>query len=102
MTSRKIESKKRPGHVRDAILTVLASSKTTEMTLAQISTAVAQRLGEPVSASSIRSSLNLNVGKGISRVDRGVYALTKRIDEKAQPDYQWGGCSLFLDDCFEW
>lgn len=95
-------SKKERGQVRDAILTTLASSKTTEMTLAQISIAVVRRLGEPVSASSIRSSLNLHVGKGVSRVDRGVYALTKRIDEEAQPDYQWGGCSLFLDDCFEW
>ncbi|WP_406713314.1 DNA-methyltransferase [Trueperella pyogenes] len=102
MTSSSAVFKQRPGYVRDAILATLVAAREPEMSLAQITDEVARRLGGCVSSSSIRSSLNLNVGKGISRTGRGQYALTSRLEKNYEPDFSWRDTALYLDDCLSW
>jgi len=69
-------ARRRPGEVRDAIEQVLADAGD-PLHIKEIHAAVANRLGSHVSASSVRSYLNLNAGDGkpFERVRRGVYRL---------------------------
>lgn len=68
--------RRRPGEVRDAIERALADAGG-PLHVKEIHAAVADRLGGTVSASSVRSYLNLNAGDGKSfeRVRRGVYRI---------------------------
>ncbi len=66
--------RRRPGEVRDAIRDYLRSVKR-EATVAEIQTAVAERLGD-VPASSVRSSLRLS--DLFSQTARGRYRLSGR------------------------
>ena len=68
--------RRRPGEVRDAIEQVLANAGS-PLSLKEIHESVEARLGGPVAASSVRSYLNLNAGRGgqFRRVRRGVYRL---------------------------
>jgi site-specific DNA-methyltransferase (adenine-specific) len=65
-----------PGTVRDAILSYLSEVASHEASIEDIRAAVAERLGQ-VSASSIRSYLNLNVPEVFERTGRGRYRLKK-------------------------
>jgi len=66
--------RRRPGEVRDAIEQVLANAGR-PLKVKEIHASVEARLGSPVAASSVRSYLNLNAGRGgqFHRVRRGVY-----------------------------
>lgn len=68
--------RRRPGEIRDAIEQVLANAGR-PLKLKEIHASVEARLGSPVAASSVRSYLNLNAGRGgqFQRVRRGVYRL---------------------------
>lgn len=65
-----------PGHVRDAIVSVLRDAGR-PLKVGEIRAAVALQLGGDVPPSSIRSYLNLNTGPGktFKRNGRGVYEL---------------------------
>ena len=69
--------RRKPGAVRDAILSVLQSSKD-PMTTVQIHSLVEAQLGGTVSASSVRSYLNLNTPGVFIRTGPGVYRLVRR------------------------
>ena len=76
MASPKNPPRRRPGEVRDAIERALAAAGG-PLHVREIHAAVADRLGSDVSASSVRSYLNLNAGDGkqFDRVRRGVYRI---------------------------
>ena len=76
VTSAQSLGRRRPGEVRDAIEQVLANAGR-PLSLKEIHESVEARLGSTVAASSIRSYLNLNAGRGgqFQRVRRGVYKL---------------------------
>jgi site-specific DNA-methyltransferase (adenine-specific) len=82
--------KVRPGHVRDTL------------TLSEIEERVLRIVGHEVSPSSIRSSLNLNVGALVERVGRGRYGLSARMDSIQAPVFEHGGARLFHEDCLTW
>ncbi len=67
-----------PGTIRDAILGYLSEVAGREASVQNIKAAVAERLGS-VSASSIRSYLNLNVPDQFERTGRGRYRLIKKL-----------------------
>jgi site-specific DNA-methyltransferase (adenine-specific) len=107
-----------PGAIRDTIEDYLRTLGG-PATLAQISQGVITQIGD-TSASSIRSSLNLNVGKSVERVGRGQYRY-KGLNGHAnghknghavvpanghaivlQPAAVIDKATLFQSDCFEW
>lgn len=93
-----------PGSVRDSIVEFL--STTTSASIHDIQEAVESRLGN-VSASSVRSYLNLNVPEIFERLDRGTYRLAGRTpspDATAnyQPVFRHGLATLHQADCFDW
>jgi hypothetical protein len=63
-----------PGQIRDAIVRYLKARRQ-PATIAEIHTAVERQLGSPVSASSVRSYLNIATGLHFDRVGRGLYRL---------------------------
>ncbi len=65
-----------PGTIRDAIISYLSQAEANEASVRDISAAVSNKLGK-VSASSVRSYLNLNVPEIFERTDRGRYRLKK-------------------------
>jgi hypothetical protein len=69
-------AKPQPGEVRDTILAFL-QGKRGDSSVAEIRAAVDARFGEPISASSVRSALNLGVGSRYERTGRGRYRLKK-------------------------
>jgi site-specific DNA-methyltransferase (adenine-specific) len=100
---------KAPGSIRDSICDYLQTIGG-EASLEQISRAVLAQMG-PTSASSVRSYLNLNVGKVFERVGRGRYKLITRgevydvaafkklsLDPVAVIDR----AKLYQADCFDW
>ncbi len=92
-----------PGTVRDAILAYLAEAE--EASVAEIRAAVINKLGD-VSASSIRSYLNLNVPEQFERTGRGRYRLKKKL--KVEPNkleflsVVEGKAQMVPADCFDW
>lgn len=92
----------RSGDVRDAISAVLAQSRDIGLTTSQIQKGVDAILSRPVSPSSVRSSLRLNEGTTIVRIERGVYALASRVAGCEAPTFVHGGATLFHDDGLEW
>jgi hypothetical protein len=64
--------RRRPGEVRDAIVSALRSG---EATVEQIQSKVEKLLGSSVPRSSVRSYLRLNEGTQFTRTARGRYRL---------------------------
>jgi DNA modification methylase len=99
--------RKRPGEVRDAIVSVL-KARPLGATITQIAQQVTAMIGD-VPASSIRSYLQLNTPALFARMNRAQYALngfgyqpsisTKKRVARFQVV---GKATLFHEDCFEW
>jgi DNA modification methylase len=91
-----------PDRVRDAIIEFLSHAEH-DASLAEILEAVGGRLGS-VSASSIRSHLNLNVPHIFERTGRGRYAIRKTCADARRADSVWteGKATLVQADCFDW
>jgi DNA modification methylase len=105
-----------PGAIRDTIVDYLRTLGS-PATLAQISQGVINKIGD-TSASSIRSSLNLHVGKSIERVGRGQYRIKAKglnghargfADEYVNghdialpPAAAIDKARLYQADCFAW
>lgn len=107
----------KPGHIRDAVDAVLAEASPDDLPLADITAKTSARLGHDVSASSVRSSLNLRINDGaVCRTTRGRYELGQNassIDWVERPlldthhkeessQFRFGTASLFLSDALEW
>jgi DNA modification methylase len=94
-----------PGTIRDAILNYLSEIPGHEASVTDINASVVKTLGK-VSASSIRSYLNLNVPGTFERIGRGRYRLKKKL--KAVPhkvkflSIGEGMAQLVPADCFDW
>lgn len=95
----------RPGEIRDAIVGVLQDNGST-LSVADIQSGVASRLGSKIPSSSVRSYLRLNEGTVFTRRARGQYSLVWRDDEQPlaapEPAYVFGGSTLFAGDCIGW
>ncbi|WP_448537120.1 DNA-methyltransferase [Sphingobium yanoikuyae] len=96
---------KAPGIVRDAIIDYMEALGT-DASIKQISDALEARMG-PVQASSIRSYLNLNVGKVFERTSRGRYRLVDHVvgnvhSVRLEPFVRHGKAALYHADCFDW
>lgn len=100
----------RPGRVRDAILDVLAQSRS-PLSVAAIITAVEQNIG-PTPRSSIRSYLRLNTPALFVREERGVYKLRQSesalqpklryAEPEKQETAEYQRATLICGDCFDW
>ena len=94
-----------PGTIRDAILAYLSEPAEREASIGEIRAAVAEKLGN-VSASSIRSYLNLNVPGVFERTGRGRYRLKKKLQTDASKieflTIAEGKARLIPTDCFDW
>lgn len=102
-------NRRRPGDVRDAIVTAL-STHPGGSTVGQIGEAVTRLIGA-VPASSIRSYLQLNTPTLFARMERGQYTLqgfespVVRPDVRSVPvvrEHRFGLAKLVLDDCNAW
>ena len=102
-------ARRRPGEVRDAIVSVL-SSKPRGASVSEIHGAVSELLGT-AAASSVRSYLRLNSGSLFHRQDRGKYIIreapaeTYGLKARRQPpsrSFVFGRTKLIETDCFEW
>lgn len=100
---------KAPGSIRDSIHAYLQTIGG-EASLDEISRAVTARMGA-TSPSSVRSYLNLNVGKAFERTGRGRYRLAAFGDGFGHPNGHKldlepvatiGKARLFHADCFDW
>jgi DNA modification methylase len=100
---------KAPGSIRDSICGYLQMIGG-EASLDEISRAVVTQMGA-TSPSSVRSYLNLNVGKAFERVGRGRYRLmsnghdfgytqSEKLD--LDPILTVGKARLYQADCFDW
>ena len=104
----KIYDRRRPGEIRDAIVSVL-SNKSRGATVAEIQDAVHALIGS-AAPSSVRSYLRLNSDSLFYRRDRGVYTIREAADsygEKAREPGSFRSCTfgrttLLEADCFEW
>jgi site-specific DNA-methyltransferase (adenine-specific) len=94
-----------PGTVRDAILDYLSQAAGQEASVEEIRAAVISKLGG-VSASSIRSYLNLNVPVQFERTARGRYRLKKKLNAEHDKieflSVVHGKAQLVPADCFAW
>ena len=106
-SKRKFTERRRPGEIRDAIVSVL-SNKPEGASVSEIQDAVHGLIGS-AAPSSVRSYLRLNSGSLFRRQDRGIYAIREAPAEaygrKAKPSfrsYTFGATTLFDGDCFEW
>lgn len=106
---RKRDERRRPGEVRDAIVSVL-SAKPHGASIAEIQDAVQNLIGS-AAPSSIRSYLRLNSGSLFRREDRGVYTIREAPAEAygSKPgkplsfrSFAFGRTTLFEADCFDW
>lgn len=102
-------SRRRPGEVRDAIVTVL-ESRGEGTSLADITNEVNRLIGA-VPASSIRSYLQINTPDLFARMDRGQYVLNgfegtaERLADQAQAQpsaFKFGKACLYGVDCLDW
>jgi DNA modification methylase len=105
----KSDERRRPGEIRDAIVSVL-SSKPSGASIAEIQEAVQNLIGR-AAPSSIRSYLRLNSGSLFHREDRGVYMIREVPAEAYGPkprkplsfrSFTFGRTTLFEADCFDW
>lgn len=95
----------RPGDIRDSIISYL-STYPGDASLTDISAAVTERVGD-VSASSVRSYLNLNVPAVFERTARGRYRLKRETplphpQMTFEPAFTRQRAVFFHGDCFEW
>ena len=105
---RKTTDRRRPGEIRDAIVSIL-SRKSRGATVAEIQDAVHALIGS-AAPSSVRSYLRLNSDSLFSRRERGVYTIRETADGygekiRQQPSFRSitiGGTTLVQADCFEW
>lgn len=105
---RKTSDRRRPGEIRDAIVSVL-SNKSRGATVAEIQGEVEALIGN-AAPSSVRSYLRLNSDSLFYRPGRGVYTIRETADsygEKVREhaslkSYTFGATTLFETDCFEW
>lgn len=103
----KLQERRRPGEVRDAIVRVL-EARPHGATVGEITLHVRTLIGD-VPSSSVRSYLQLNTPALFARMDRAQYALT---DFSYQPaptvrksqirTFQVGGATLVQQDCLSW
>ena len=94
-----------PGSIRDAIVSYLGTV-VGDASLTEIRAAVSTKLGT-VSASSVRSYLNLNVPNVFVRTGRGHYRLTNVLTQAVatvvpKPVLQNGRAALYHCDCLDW
>ncbi len=94
-----------PGVIRDSILNYMEALDG-EASLRQIREALTIKLG-PVRDSSIRSYLNLNVGRLFERTGRGRYRLLTSEAPNVthvglSPAVKHGKATLYHADCFDW
>lgn len=95
-----------PGSIRDSIVGYLTALNN-PASVSEISQAVESQLG-PVSRSSIRSYLNLNVPTVFERVGRGRYQLADDaaspyiVEQQERPSCAIGRAKLYQGDCFDW
>lgn len=99
--------RKRPGEVRDAIVSVL-KARPRGASVSEITHQVRSLIGG-VPASSIRSYLQLNTPELFARMDRAQYSLNgfayqpKPETRKAEPKaFRYGKARLLQDDCLTW
>jgi len=99
--------KRRPGEVRDAIVTVL-SAKPLGASVADICSEVSSIIGG-VPASSVRSYLRLNTPVLFARMDRAQYVLKELLDQPQREDrlpdartFASGRTKLINTDCIGW
>ncbi|MGA2477152.1 MAG: DNA methyltransferase [Spirochaetia bacterium] len=111
-----LSKKRRPGEIRDSILSVLVA-KPEGATPSEIEHAVKAIMGD-VKSSSIRSYLRLNSPELFSRSRRGFYLLrdstatatayeaphvkTDRAGSSAKESFSLGRSTLIHADCFDW
>jgi DNA modification methylase len=98
---------KAPGSIRDSIFSYLQTIGG-EASLDEISRAVIAQMGA-TSPSSVRSYLNLNVGKTFERTGRGRYRLKSNgfdfghsESRDLDPVARVGKAKLYQADCFDW
>lgn len=94
-----------PGKIRDAIVSYMEAVEG-DASLRQINEAISVQLG-PVPASSIRSYLNLNVGRVFKRTARGRYRLVGAASGNVhrvwlEPAVEHEKATLYHADCFDW
>jgi len=102
-----MQTRKRPGEVRDAIVKVLGA-RPRGATVGEITGQVTALIGA-VPASSIRSYLQLNTPGLFARMDRAQYALngfsyqpSKPVRKSEPPSFAFGKATLIQDDCLAW
>jgi len=102
-----MQTRKRPGEVRDAIVKVL-KARPRGATVGEITDQVTALIGA-VPASSIRSYLQLNTPGLFARMDRAQYALngfsyqpSKPVRKSEPPSFAFGKATLIQDDCLAW
>lgn len=107
MQTTKTAKRRRPGEVRDAIVSVL-KSRPRGATVSEIAQQVASLIGE-VPASSIRSYLQLNTPALFARMERAQYVLNgfsyePPLTEKSPAPLvsSYGKSTLVLQDCLSW
>lgn len=108
-SKRERDERRRPGEVRDAIVTVLAS-RPRGASIAEIQDGVKDLIGS-AAPSSIRSYLRLNTDSTFRREERGIYTIREAPAEtygskveKRQPyrSFVFGRTCLIEADCFDW
>jgi DNA modification methylase len=108
-SKRRHNERRRPGEIRDAIVSVL-SNKPEGASVSEIQVAVHGLIGS-AAPSSVRSYLRLNSGSLFRRQDRGIYTIREAPAEaygrKANTQlsfrsHTFGAATLFEGDCFEW
>lgn len=102
--------RRRPGEVRDAILSVL-QSRHSSVSVAEIERQVNDRIG-PIASSSIRSYLRLNTPELFARTERAEYVLKQYLHPQLPLEdpsiaveaarFELGQATLIQMDCLEW
>ena len=106
----KVEKRRRPGEVRDAIIAVL-TGKQESVSVADIEKAVCDRIG-PIPSSSVRSYLRLNTPTLFARTDRAEYVLKDYFNARLPFDdastsqeplrFEFGQATLIQMNCLDW
>lgn len=102
------QSRRRPGEIRDAIISVL-SSGSRGATVVEIEDSVKRLIGDAAS-SSVRSYLRLNSSTLFRREQRGYYSLRETAKpysvqshkDEALNSFNFGHATLLQADCLEW
>lgn len=104
-----MRSRRKPGEVRDAILSILRD-RPDGATVSEIERFVNERIGESAS-SSVRSYLRLNTPDTFRRSERGHYVLRENVaapyalrsgKSGVLPSFQYGEAVMYQGDCLQW